>query len=183
MNSFLALDVETANQDIASICQIGVARFHNGTVIDTWSELLDPGCEFSVFNIRVHGIVPSDVVDKPTFGEIHDTLLDWISEDVTVCHTMFDRQAVNAASDRLGLPRITTHWVDSCALARRAWPDRRRRGGYGLKALAGWLEIDFCHHDALEDAITCGKIARLASAELGMTVRQYATQSPPWTNG
>ena len=46
-------------------------------------------------------------------------------------------------------------------LAAAAWPGRQR---YGLKPLGQWLGIQFRHHDALEDARCCARIA-LAIAE------------------
>jgi DNA polymerase-3 subunit epsilon len=36
MPDFIALDVETANSDKASICQIGLVGFTNGTVEWQW---------------------------------------------------------------------------------------------------------------------------------------------------
>jgi DNA polymerase-3 subunit epsilon len=39
---FVAIDVETANPDFASICQIGLARFKDGQLVDTWEALIDP---------------------------------------------------------------------------------------------------------------------------------------------
>ena len=34
--NFIAIDVETANADYSSICQIGIAEFQNGKVVDKW---------------------------------------------------------------------------------------------------------------------------------------------------
>ncbi len=53
---FLALDVETANADYSSICQIGIAEFENGKVINTWSSLINPESYFDPFNVSIHGI-------------------------------------------------------------------------------------------------------------------------------
>ena len=39
---FVAIDVETANADMASICQIGVAKYSEGKLIEEWSSLVDP---------------------------------------------------------------------------------------------------------------------------------------------
>ena len=39
---FAALDVETANADMASICSIGVATFDSGQLVDEWYSLVDP---------------------------------------------------------------------------------------------------------------------------------------------
>ena len=40
--NFVALDVETANADASTICQIGIVTFTNGAVDGTWSTLIDP---------------------------------------------------------------------------------------------------------------------------------------------
>ena len=42
MMDFVAVDVETANADIASICQIGVVAFENGRVKESWQTLVNP---------------------------------------------------------------------------------------------------------------------------------------------
>ena len=34
---FVALDVETANADMASICQIGIAQFRDGSLVEDWN--------------------------------------------------------------------------------------------------------------------------------------------------
>ena len=52
---FVALDVETANFDIGSICQIGIAKYRQGKLIDTFESLINPRCSFSQKNIDIHG--------------------------------------------------------------------------------------------------------------------------------
>ena len=58
---FVAIDVETANADMASICSIGVAAFEDGAVASEWYSLIDPDDFFDSINISVHGI---SVVDN-----------------------------------------------------------------------------------------------------------------------
>ena len=54
--NFVALDVETANPNMASICQIGVARFADGVLADEWKTYVDPQDYFDGMNVTVHGI-------------------------------------------------------------------------------------------------------------------------------
>ena len=54
--SFNAIDVETANSNTSSICQIGVVRVNEGQVDSCFSTLVNPEERFSSFNIRIHGI-------------------------------------------------------------------------------------------------------------------------------
>jgi hypothetical protein len=41
---FVAIDVETANADMASICQIGIAEFKDGTLAEEWKTYVEQGC-------------------------------------------------------------------------------------------------------------------------------------------
>jgi DNA polymerase-3 subunit epsilon len=52
---FVALDVETANADSSSICQIGLATFEDGCLVDEWSTLVNPEDYFDPFNVSIHG--------------------------------------------------------------------------------------------------------------------------------
>jgi DNA polymerase III epsilon subunit-like protein len=53
---FVAIDVETANSDIASICQIGLAKYNNSNLIDEASILVNPVDDFDEKNIAINGI-------------------------------------------------------------------------------------------------------------------------------
>ena len=53
---FVAIDVETANADMGSICQIGLARFVDGQLASEWCTLVDPEDYFDGVNISVHGL-------------------------------------------------------------------------------------------------------------------------------
>ena len=44
--NFVAVDVETANSDRASICQIGIAVFKDGKLADEWVSLINPEDHF-----------------------------------------------------------------------------------------------------------------------------------------
>ena len=55
---FVAIDVETANADMGSICQIGLAKFVDGQLAEEWCTLVDPEDYFDDVNISIHGIDP-----------------------------------------------------------------------------------------------------------------------------
>src|SRR5690606_41318417 len=62
---FAAIDVETANADLSSICQVGVAFFQDGVHTRSWSSLVDPEDEFDGFNVSIHGIDEATVRGAP----------------------------------------------------------------------------------------------------------------------
>ncbi len=171
--TFNALDIETANQYPESICQIGIAHFYNGSIIDTWSTLINPKTNFHYRNIRVHGIRPEMVIYKPSFIEIQEELVQRLNGTMVVSHTSFDQGVMNRAADFYDLPRINAVWLDSCKIARKVWSSERKGASFGLKSLADWLGIKFNHHDALEDAITAGKITLLACQYSGLNLDKF----------
>lgn len=45
---FIALDVETANAGLASICQVDIVTFRNGQVAEQWQTLVNPSTHTSI---------------------------------------------------------------------------------------------------------------------------------------
>ena len=54
--TFNAIDVETANSDPSSICQIGIVCVRNGAIKRQLSLFVNPEAQFNDFNVRLHGI-------------------------------------------------------------------------------------------------------------------------------
>ena len=70
MMTFNSIDVETANQNRWSICQIGMCSVRNGKILDQWETLVNPEADFKPKNMEIHGIQEHDVVghEKPILG-------------------------------------------------------------------------------------------------------------------
>ena len=154
---FTTIDVETANPDMSSICQIGVARYLNGEIIDQWVTYIEPEDYFDDINISIHGITERRVRGKPTLPQISDKLRSYLEDTVSVCHTSFDRTSVRRAFEKYNLEPINTVWLDSARVVRRTW-ERWAQKGYGLSNVCEELGYSFLHHDALEDAKAAGFI-------------------------
>jgi DNA polymerase-3 subunit epsilon len=155
---FVAIDVETANADLASICQVGIATVRAGAVVDQWSCLVDPEDYFDDINVEIHGIDEDQVRGAPTFAGIYPDLQSRTAGQVIVSHTSFDRAAVASAAGRYQLALAANVWLDSARVARRAWPEKYAIRGYGLANVASDLGIAFRHHDAGEDARVAAEI-------------------------
>lgn len=46
MENFVAIDFETANSNAYSPCSVGIAKFENGTLVDSFYSLINPEQEF-----------------------------------------------------------------------------------------------------------------------------------------
>jgi DNA polymerase III subunit epsilon len=169
---FVAIDVETANADLSSICQVGTALFRDGSLADTWMSLVNPEDEFDPINISIHGIDGYQVRDAPTWAGIYPKIASLITNKIVLSHTAFDRVAITRACDRSNLPTYTCTWLDSAKVARRAWSEFAQ-SGYGLSHLSNHFGIRYRAHDAGEDARCAGELLLLAIAETGLTVEQW----------
>jgi DNA polymerase-3 subunit epsilon len=169
---FTAIDVETANDDLSSICQIGVATVQNGAVLDVWTTLINPLCHFTPRHTAIHGIDSSIIAGAPSFDDIVEELENrlTVSPAITVSHTAFDRISLTRACCER---RLNVAWLDSARIARRAWPERYAQKGYGLAAIAWDLGIRFRHHDAGEDARVAAEIVLRASEKMHVGIEDW----------
>lgn len=166
---FVAIDVETANADMASICQIGLVVYKNGELTNEWKSYIDPQEYFEDINVSIHGIDESVVKDAPTFSEVIETLRLYLEDKIVVCHTHFDRVAIHQASRRYNVVAPTNIWLDSARVARRTWSKCAWKG-YGLYNVCQMLGYKFQHHDALADAKAAAHILLAAIKESELDV-------------
>jgi DNA polymerase-3 subunit epsilon len=122
--------------------------------------------------VWIHGIDEKTVRDAPTFPQVFDTLEHLIAGQVVVCHTAFDRVALNRVIEKYQLPQIDCVWLDTARVARRAWSQFSWKG-YGLKNVTEALGIEFKHHVAEEDARAAGEILLRAIAKTGLSLEEW----------
>lgn len=172
MDEFVAFDVETANPDLASICQIGIAYFADGRFIDKWESLVNPEDYFCPRNVEKHKIDEAKVVTAPTFPQVSAALLQKLSDAVVIHHTAFDRTAVKQVFAKYNLSLPPIKWLDNACVVRRTWADLSR-AGYGLESVANRLGIEYQPHDAAEDARAAGEVFVHAMRESGRSVDDW----------
>jgi len=172
--NFVAVDVETANPNMSSICQIGMVLFEDGREVRCESVLVDPQTWFDPGNVRIHGIDDDAIRGARTFDQLHGWLCEWTTDRIVVCHTHFDRVAFQQACESGRLPTLSCQWLDSARVTRRAWPQFAQRG-YGLANVAHHCGVTFQHHDALEDARVAGLILLKAIEHTGHDLAEWLT--------
>lgn len=173
--NFTAVDVETANDDWGSVCQIGAVRFRDGQEVEsrTWLCTPPPGLEeFADINISIHGITPEDVADAQPFAAAAAELFEFLGEDVLVAHNaQFDSTALRSGllKASASIPEITL--ACSLALAR----DASKAGvidvaNHKLPTVASFCGAeDFQHHEATADARAAGVIVVDLARRFGHT--------------
>lgn len=171
--TFCALDVETANPDPASICQIGVATAKDGRIAEVWTRLIRPSSPFAPSHIRIHGITADLVACAPPFSKTYPDLEQRLLP-IVVTHTRFDIAAMLHAcrSDRLSMFERT--WLDSSLLPRLAWPHRFGNAPRSLHWISTELGISFRAHDAGEDARAAAEITLRCVQAARVSIESWA---------
>lgn len=172
---FIAVDVETANADVASICQIGLCCVDENGQTMTLGTLINPKTRFDAGNIGIHGIDAETVRDAPLFDDIIQQFRAFLERHPLVQHSPFDKRAIDAACAKYEVPKLRAKWFDSVTIARQAWPELKGNGGHGLAMLKVFLDLDFEHHDAEEDARAAALVVLRAEAKTGQSFDELAT--------
>jgi len=155
---YVALDFETANSDRISPCSIGLAKMEDGKVLDTFhSYIYPPSSYFDPSNIAIHGITPKDIAGAPDFKSLWEhSLLLFIGNDLVIAHNApFDIGILRAMLQYYHLPVAPLNYTCTVRISRKVWPQMQ---SHRLVDLSEHFGFEYRPHDALEDAINCGKV-------------------------
>ncbi len=102
------IDVETTGLNVIRdrIVQIGMLKIHrNGSPNAELEMLINPGIPISEEAMAVHGIMPSDLANKPTFQQVAQKIRDFIGDaDLAgYNHARFDVPMLMEEFDRTGI--------------------------------------------------------------------------------
>ncbi len=87
MNSFTAIDFETAQGYRWSICQVGLVRVEHGKITDQVNILVQPPNNYYWDRfIDIHGITPEKTANAPKFDKIWHLIEPFIKDQNVVAH-------------------------------------------------------------------------------------------------
>jgi len=161
---FVALDVETTGvmPVIDGIVEIAAVRFRlDGTILEHWQTLVDPGRAIPFEATAVHGITNDMVRGQPPASQVAAELAEFLSRSpgLLIAHNApFDLGFVAAAylTHQLPLPDVTA--ICTLELSRQRL---QSIANYRLEALAAHFRLaDRVHHRAGDDAAILNSIFR-----------------------
>lgn len=155
MDSFLALDFETANRHSNSACAIGLVRVEKAQIVQRSYFLIRPPHRWFEFT-DIHHIQWEDVAAQPDFGELWATLSEHFADVsfIAAHNASFDRRVLYACCDTYGINRPHQNFVCTVKLARQTWKIYPTK----LPHVCEHLGIALEHHQALSDAEACAQI-------------------------
>lgn len=160
MYDFIAIDFETATEQMNSACSLGIACVNNFEIVDKKYFMIQPPNNiYNPYNSEIHGIFAKDTVNSPTFDIIWNEIKTLFQDCIVVAHNArFDMSVLKSCLDTYSITLPDFQYIDSIAISNRVIKDRAY--SKTLVDRAAYFEIPIAeHHNALSDAITCAKIA------------------------
>jgi len=163
--NFITIDFETATGKPESAISIGLVKYLNYRPVSSYYSLIRPPNLYIRQDFtELHGLTADNVRDAPDFGFIwKNEIKGFIGNAMLAAHNAsFDMRVLKAVLElyKLGVPEIS--YFCTLNLARLAWP---KFESHALAALAENFGIIYNAHNALDDALTCGKLVQLAARE------------------
>ncbi len=151
---FTAIDFETATSSFTSACSLGWCVVRDNEIVERKEILIRPEpFEFNKNNIRIHGIKPEMVEDKPTFDQYWDVLRPDIENRVVIAHNAsFDIRVLCSTLRMYGIEPPEFRYLCTVKLSQKAYPELE---SHKLNKLCDALGIRFHHHRAYDDAYAC----------------------------
>ena len=150
MESFTAIDFETAQGYRWSICQVGLVRVESGIITKELDVLVQPPDNYYWSNFTaIHGIAARDTANAPTFNQVWHKIAPFIENQNVIAHNGFG----------FDFPVLdkTLEYYDMNV------PDYNKFCTYkiyrdNLASLCSKYAIPLNHHEALSDARACARL-------------------------
>ena len=160
MQSFAAIDFETANSYPSSVCSVGVVIVRGGEFVERFYSLIQPEPNYYDWCCqRVHGLSERDTDDAPVFPYVWEKIAPRIEGLPLVAHNArFDEGCLKAVFKVYQMDYPDYRFYDTLTASRRRFgcslPNHQ------LQTVAEACGYDLInHHHALADAEACAAIA------------------------
>ena len=160
MQSFAAIDFETANSNPSSVCSVGVVIVRYGEFVERFYSLIQPEPNYYDWCCqRVHGLSKKDTDEAPVFPYVWEKIALHIKGLPLVAHNAkFDERCLIAAFRTYQMDYPDYVFYDTLKASRDYF-------GYNLPNHQLQTVAEACgydltnHHHALSDAEACAIIA------------------------
>lgn len=159
MNSFAAIDFETANSQRSSVCSVGVVIVKEGVITDKFHQLIRPRPNFYTrWTTQVHGMTAADTNQSSDFPDVWRMIASRLEGLPLIAHNSpFDEGCLKAVFETYQLTYPNYQFYCTCRLAKKMYRELINHQLHTVSSYCGYnLER---HHHALADAEACAMIA------------------------
>ena len=158
MQTFAAIDFETANQHPSSVCSVGIVIVRNGIITNKIYRLIRPEPEWYSFT-QVHGLTAEDTAKEQVFPFVWKEIEPKIAGLPLVAHnSRFDEGCLRAAHKIYQMDYPDYEFHCTCRASRKVFG--KSLPNHQLHTVSAHCGFDLTnHHHALADAEACAEIA------------------------
>lgn len=155
---FVVFDIETTGLSSKHdmITEIGASKVRNGSIVDTYSSLVNPEQKIPHMIVELTGITNEMVENERTIDLVLPEFLDFIGDAAVVAHNAkFDIAFIKEQSLRLNID-FNPVVLDTLLLAKLLLTEIKR---FNLKRISKYLNITLSnHHRAVDDSNATAQI-------------------------
>ena len=174
--TIVVLDFESTglNTGKARIIEVGAVKLSEGTVTETFEQLVDPEEALSPKITEITGITDANLQGQPKAAEVLPKLLEFIGDAPIAAHNAsFDASLLRSELKRLGL-RYDGQVLDTLTYARKLYPELK---SFRLGALCRHLGVSLKNaHRAVHDAAATAQCLARMFADTREKYPETATQ-------
>lgn len=158
VDSWVAIDFETATREATSACALGIALIDGLQIVSTESWLIRPPFnEYEYRNSLIHGLSAEDTETAPEFDEVWWEISARLRGRRILAHNApFDMRVLSALIRTRELETADIEYACTVAMARKAMP---KLANHKLDTVCDHCGIRLTHHDAASDAEACARVA------------------------
>lgn len=159
LRDFAAIDFETANEQLSSICSIGLVIVRNGVITDRFYSLIQPEPNYYRYgNSLIHGLTQEDTENEQVFSKVWVNVEPLIIGLPFVAHNKdFDESCLKAVFRTYSMDYPDYIFYCTLAESRRQLKHLPNHQLHTVAEDCGYILTN--HHHALADAEACAEIA------------------------
>ena len=181
--TYVVFDIETTGLSPVNdeITEIGAVKIVDGTICDTYSQLVNPGRPIPDKIVQLTGITDAMVADKPGIDTVLPEFLDFCGEATVVAHNAsFDTGFIRQKASARNLV-FSNKIMDTLRLSRELFPQHSK---HSLGVVAERMEVSLeNHHRAVDDATATAEIflkfQDLAIEQCGADAKEQTIDTNP----
>ncbi len=165
MFDFVAIDFETANNNLNSACSIGIAAVKDMEIVSKEYYLIKPPTDkFDSGNVKIHGITYDMVKNEDQFPAIWKKIEHYFDNVMVAHNAQFDFSVLKCLIDTYNIEPFDCMYIDSRTISSRIC-----ECGTSLEEVLKFLDISINnHHNALDDAEACANILIAVINKIGL---------------
>lgn len=167
VKDYVCVDIETTGCQSKwnKIIEIGAVKVNDGKIVETFSELINPGIPIPPFITELTGITDEMVQDAPGIVEVMSAFIEFAQDYPLLGHNLrFDYSFLKQNAINMGV-EFERMGLDTLKISRKVHPELEKKS---LEYMCNYYNIlDEHHHRAFNDADITSKLYLILGEKFG----------------